>query len=261
MTRTFFSRATLARAVLVAALPFACSSGNGGGGGGNGDAGIAPGADGGPSGLNLGPSTTLGPQQDQLVPSNQFACADGFPVQINATFPQTFIGQGAQSCTLLVYSNIQPTVAGVVVSATIGVGAKTGPMRFVRMRILADSSAGTACCSAEQFGNVFTPQANGLTTVPLNFFMDRGTDINGTNDAGAATGLIFNDWIALEVLAPDVPIPGVWTRNGGSDVSLPAYMWLPALSARSAAPTQNLRSEGSFSAFLPTFNILFAPLR
>lgn len=256
--------AFLATALVAFALPLGCSSsGNGGTVPTDGDGGGATpgGGDGGVGGANLGPATTQGPSDAQLTPNNPFTCADGFPVQANPTFPQPFIGQGAQSCTLLVYNEVQPRAAGVIVSANLGIGPRTGPMRFVRMRILADTSAGTACCSAEQFGDVFTPRANAVTTIPLNFLMERGTDITGQTEAGTATGLIFNDWIGLEVLAPDVPLPGIWTRNGGSDIALPAYLWLPALSSRSTAPTLNLRSEGSFSAFQPTFNVSFAPVR
>ncbi len=48
-------------------------------------------------------------------------------------------------------------------------------------------------------------------------------------------------------------------NNGGSDITLPDYLWLPALSARGMpTPTQNLRSEGSYSGFVPTFNVSFA---
>jgi hypothetical protein len=198
-----------------------------------------------------GPAMPLGPSDAQLVPDNIGTCFDGFPVQTNASFPQPFIGGGATSCTLLTYSNVQPTVPGVVVSANIGIGPTTGEMRFVRMRILEQAGAGTACCSAEEFGEVFTPQANAVTTVPLGFAFESGTD--------EETEIRYADWIGLEVLAPDVPIPGVWTENGGADLMLPDYLWLPALSTRSGAPTQNLRSEGSYSGFLPTFNISFAP--
>jgi hypothetical protein len=119
------------------------------------------------------------------------------------------------------------------------------------MRILEQAGVGPACCSAEEYGEPFTPAANGITTVPLGFVFESGTDV--------ATQIRYADWIALEVLAPDVPIPGVWTANGGADITLPDYLRLPSLSERFAAPTQNLRSEGSFSGFVPTFNILFAP--
>ncbi len=220
--------------------------------GGDGDGG---GGGGGGGGLNTGPPVVIGPADSLLVANNTTTCADGYPVQINPSFPQPFTGQGQTSCTVVTYSNVQPTALGIAVSATIGVGPTTGPMRFVRMRVLAEQSTGTACCSVEEVGQTFTPVANALTTVPLGFIMDRGTDIE--------TGIIFNDWIGLEVLAANVPIPGVWTNNGGADVTLPTYMWLPALSGRAggALPTQNLRSEGSFSGFVPSFNVAFAAVR
>jgi hypothetical protein len=230
--------AALALAALVAVS--ACS---GGGDGADDD---------GPDDDDLGDPVTLGASDDALVPDlNPVACQDGFPIQANPSFPQTFIGQGATSCTLTAFSTVQPTALGVIESATIGVGPVTGPMRFVRLRILADAGS-TACCSAEELGAEFTPAANGLTTVPLDFFMDRGTD--------EETGVIFNDWIGIEVLAPDVPVPGIWTANGGPDLTLPVALWLPSLSSRGAAPTLNLRAEGNYSGFLPTFNVVFRPL-
>ncbi len=199
------------------------------------------------------PPSTLGPTDASLVPDSIVTCADGFPVQINPSFPQPFTGTGATSCTLVSYNGVQPTVPGVVVSANIGVGPVTGQMRFVRMRILEQAGVGPACCSAEEYGQPFTPAANSVTTVPLGFTFESGTDVE--------TKIRYADWIALEVLEPAVPIPGIWTANGGADVTLPDYLWLPALSARFPAPTQNLRSEGSYSGFTPTFNILFAPAR
>lgn len=195
---------------------------------------------------------TIGPEDELLVPTSTMTCADGYPVQINPSFPQPFTGAGASSCTIVAYSNVQPPVAGKVVAATIGVGPVTGPMRFVRLRILDEQSTGPACCSAEQLSEPFTPAANGLSTIPLSLEMQRGVDDQ--------TGIVFNDWIGLEVLAPDVPIPGLWTANGGADLTLPDYEWLPALSERGmGTPTQNLRSEGSFSGFVPTFNVSFVP--
>jgi len=232
-------------AVGMCALLVACGDDDNGGGGGGGN-------------QNLGPATTVGPPANLLAPNNDFmTCSTGFPVQVNATFPQPFISPGAPSCTLIAYAaavQIQPTRGGRIVSANIGVGPVTGPMRFVRMRILTEASTGPACCSGEEFSAVFTPQPNAVTTVPLNFDMLFTTDVD--------TEIISNDWVGLEVLAPDVPIPGTWTSNGGGDITLPDYIWLPALSSRiQAPPTQNLRSEGSFSGFLPSFNFSFAPLR
>lgn len=198
---------------------------------------------------SFGDPVRVGPDDSLLVPSSNVACSDGFPVQINPSFPQPFTGQGAASCTVVTFSNVQPTALGKIVAATIGVGPTTGPMRFVRLRVLAEQSTGTACCSAEETGDTFTPAANGLTTVPLDFLMDRGAD--------EETGIEFNDWIGIEVLAPTVPVPGVWTNNGGADPSLPAFEWLPALGARPLG--QNLHSDGSYSGFVPTFSVSFAP--
>lgn len=207
-------------------------------------------------GSNLAPPTTLGPASNLLVPTNTSTCADGYPVQINPSFPQPFTAPGAPSCTLVAFSDAQPPARGSVVSATIGIGPTTGPMRFVRLRILNDTSIGgigPACCSAEQFGPVFTPQANGVTTVPLDFPI--------MNDVDITTKIIFNDWVGLEILAPDVPLPGIWTNNGGTNLLFPDYLWLPALSSRGGAPSRNFHAEGSFSGFLPAFNLSFAAAR
>ena len=139
---------------------------------------------------------------------------------------------------------------GTVVSANIRIGPVTGPMRFVKARILYQSVTGQACCSVQQYGPIFTPTPNAITTVNLNFQMTEDHVPAPTDPT-----IVANDLIALEVLAPDVPIPGVWTNNGGSDLGLPNYLYLPAMTTRGLnAPTQNLRSDGSFSGFLPSYN-------
>lgn len=213
---------------------------------------------------SLGPVVQLGDNLSQIPPISNVTCADGYPVQINASFPQPFTQQGAGSCLLLTFfPGAQPTVPGRVVSANIRVGAVTGPMRFVKMRILVRNilvapnavEPDRACCSVEQYGAQFTPAANSVTTVQLDFDMtaDRIAPINDL------TTIAAGDLVGLEVLAPNVPIPGVWVNNGGSVLSLPNYLWLPAMSARTgtAAPTLNLRSEGSYSGFLPSYNLDF----
>lgn len=193
-----------------------------------------------------------------FVPDNQVACADGFPIQINSTFPQPFTGGGAPSCLLITFfPGAQPNTDGTAESANIRVGQVTGPMRFVRARILYSEATGPVCCSVEQFGAVFTPQANAITTVDLGFPM--------TEDHVPVAGdprVIANDLIALEVLAPNVPIPGTWPNNGGAILTLPNYAYFPAFTTRGMnAPTQNLHSDGSYSGFLPAFNLNFRSLQ
>lgn len=229
--------ATLAGAALAVSLA-ACGGGGDGGGGG-------------------GAATTVGPTLN-FTPQSNVTCADGVVVQINASFPQPFAFQGATSCTILTISagaaanqpTMQPPGPGTVTTATIRVGAVTGPMRFLRMRISYQNGFGAFCCSVEQVGQTFTPQANADTTVPLNFpigFTQRPPPLDTTTIA-------FNDQIALQVLAPNVPIPGTWRRNGGQEQFLDTNLWqvLPA-------PGQNQRSAGSYSGFMPSFNFQFVP--
>jgi hypothetical protein len=241
MTRsTTHSRPRLARGlVALIALVSSAACGGGGGGGGNGNGQT----------VQLGPDLTF-------APNNGVRCQDGYPIQINASFPQPFHLQGAPSCLLLTFfSGAQPTASGTAVSANIRVGPVTGPMRFVRMRILFQHGFGRACCSVEQYGATFTPQANAVTTVPLNFPMTEER-VPPPNDPT----VVANDLVALEILSPNVPLPGVWTRNGGAELTLPNYMWFPALSAQGVgAPSSNLRSDGSMSGFLPSYNLNFVP--
>ena len=186
-------------------------------------------------------------------PTSNVTCQDGFPVQINASFPQPFTSQGAPSCLYVTFfPGAQPPVPGTAVSANIRVGQITGPMRFVRARILYQTGPGQACCSVEEYGQTFTPQPNTITTVPLNFQMTED-HVPAQSDLNT---IAANDLVAIEVLAPNVPIPGAWVNNGGAVLTLPNYVWLPAMSTRGLnAPTQNLRSEGSMSGFLPSYNL------
>lgn len=227
----------------LAMLLSACDPGGGGGGGGT---------------PNV--PAVLGPELN-FPATNTVTCADGVVVQINPTFPQPTAFPGSTSCTYLGVSAgpvanqpvLQPSGPGTITGATIRVGAVTGPMRFVRMRLLYQNGFGPACCSAEQYGDVFTPSANADTTVPLSFAItfERAPPPTDT------TTVVAQDYIALEVLAPSVPIPGIWRQNGGQEQFLNTEVWLPALSSQLPAPTQNLRSSGSFSGFLAAFNYTF----
>ncbi len=216
--------------MLVAALA-AC-----GGGGGGGGSLVQVGAD-----LNF-------------TPTNTVTCQDGFPIQINSSFPQPFTGGGAGSCLLITFfDGAATTQDGTVESANIRVGPVTGPMRFVRARILYQNGPGQACCSVEQYGPVFTPAPNSITTVKLGFRMTED-HVPAPNDPT----IVANDLVALEVLAADVPIPGIWVNNGGADFTLPNYAYFPSFSQRGLnAPTQNLHSDGSYSGFRPAYNLNF----
>jgi hypothetical protein len=224
-----------------------------GSGGGSGSSGGGGGSGGGGSGNTF----TVGPDLTANAPTNPLRCADGYPIQINPEFPQPLHEQGAQSCLILTFlppASRTITGSGTAVSATIRVGATTGPMRFVRMRILqAASPARPQCCSLEQYGDVFTPTANDVTTVQLGFPMtfDPGPDDEEEVQA--------NDLIALEVLAPDVPLPGFWPRNGAMDSTIANYLWLPAPSEQGVAAPSNrlLNYSAGYGGFVPTFTWTF----
>lgn len=110
------------------------------------------------------------------------------------------------------------------------------------------------CCSVEQVGPTFTPTANSITTVPLNFTM--------THDAIAAandfTTITAQDLVAIEVLAPNVPIPGTWVNPpfGGNLVQANFIYW-PAFTLNPNNTGQNKLSDRGFTGFMPSHNLNF----
>ncbi|MBJ7519091.1 MAG: hypothetical protein JHC84_05285 [Solirubrobacteraceae bacterium] len=97
---------------------------------------------------------------------------------------------------------------GTVTAARVKVGNTTGPMRINVIRTLFQQTGDAANPSSstpflQAYGPTFTPQANAVTTVPLNLPV-RAQAAPDINDTGSVAG---TDWLALEVLAPDVPVP------------------------------------------------------
>jgi hypothetical protein len=251
-------------ALVGGACLFGCNdtlSGGGGGGGGDGGASSSSGGSSSSSGGGNPNAVTIGPDvTNPTGTANTFGCGAGYPIQTNPQFPQPFYAAGSPSCLVLTFLAPiagQPTSlkSGTALSATIAVGSVTGPMRFVRMRILFNRKDKQQCCSLEQYGDEFTPKANGTTTVSLSFPMT----IEPLPPENDTTTTIANDLIALEVLSPDVPIPGHWPNNGGPVDGTASYMWLPALSTKGqqAPSNQLLVYTGSYTGFVPSFNISY----
>jgi hypothetical protein len=227
----------VAALAIVSALMSGCGGGGGGGGGG-------------------GAPVQVGDNLNTNAVDNPFTCSNGFPIQFpGGTNQPVFYMQGAQSCLINTwFAGAQPPSSGLVVSANIAVGQTTGPMRFVKLRALYTRIDGVACCSVEEYGAVFTPTAGGVTTVTLNFAMTED-HVPAANDF---TTIAATDLVGLEVLAPDVPIPGMWNNFLSGNLALPTYIWLPSFTERNlSAPTQNLRSDGSYSGFIPAYNLNF----
>ncbi len=228
-------------------------------GGGGGDCG---GAGGGGAPQTIGLASTN-------APNNGMRCVDGPPAQDgfnqfpNLAFPWAGL---AGSCTIITFSAQDPgvPVPGTVTTASVRVGPVTGRMRFVRLRNLYQNKAGTngtrVCCAIQEYGAIFTPVANSVTTVTLNFRMTMEPPPPATD----FTTVIGQDHVGLEVLDPGTPLPGVWTRNGLPDTGVNAtFIWLPSISDQGFPPgaLQPPNYTTSFSGFVPTFNYTFVPDR
>ncbi|MCU0308966.1 MAG: hypothetical protein MUE51_14600 [Thermoleophilia bacterium] len=105
--------------------------------------------------------------------------------------------------------------SGTVTAARVKVGAITGPMRVNVVRTLFQQTGSVANPAVttpflQAYGPTFTPRANAVTTVPLNLAVRS----QATPDPSDTTTVAGTDWLALEILAPDVPVPLVPYPNG-----------------------------------------------
>lgn len=132
------------------------------------------------------------------------------------------VPSGAQTCTWWTTGRLTdtseghgvPSGGGTITRARVRVGPVTGPMQFVVMRSLRHPASldDPACCFPVGASGVFTPAANGVTTVPMH--------VPARNDTDRASGINNFDHIAISVLAPGVPIPARYT--GDQTLSGPA---------------------------------------
>jgi len=97
-------------------------------------------------------------------------------------------------------------------------------MQVVVMRSLYQNKAGDpghpyfACCFVERYGPIFTPQANTVTTVQTNLPMTEEPTPPPEDFTTNAAG----DFLALSVLAPNVPIPAATDAQSGYSGFYPA---------------------------------------
>lgn len=184
-------------------------------------------------------AATFGADLNQPA-NNTTTCGAGVP-------PLFFTGIGSPSC--MYFSGLPgPTpyapASGTVTAVRVKVGPGTGPMQVVVMRSLYQNKAGDpghpyfACCFVERYGPIFTPQANAVTTVPSNLPMTEeptpGPEDFTTNAAG--------DFLALSVLAPNVPVPMFVDNQSGDSGFYPA-------------PTPQSVSAPSLNPVFPSTNI------
>jgi hypothetical protein len=119
-------------------------------------------------------------------------------------------------------SNFPPAGEGVVSRVRVRVGPATGPMQIVEEEALrqdnpADPGHPTyACCKAVATSGVFTPAANAITTVPVDFHVKQDL-------APEPSGYYVDQHLSLSVLDPNVPIPANIDPNASDGLWFPAW--------------------------------------
>lgn len=96
-----------------------------------------------------------------------------------------------------------PAGRGRVVRVLVKAGPVTGPMRVVVLRSVRDplSTAAPACCRERLRSRVFTPRPNATTRIRVSF------PVRNDRVPNPVSGAVSFDTLALNVLAPGVPIP------------------------------------------------------
>ncbi len=120
-------------------------------------------------------------------------------------------------------SGFPPVGQGVATAIRVRVGQTTGPMQVVVEQALRQDNPGDpghptyACCQAINASQVFTPNANAITQVPVNL------PIRQDIAPDPRTGIYTDQHLALSVLAPNVPIPANLDANGFYGGWFPAW--------------------------------------
>ncbi|MCB0828436.1 MAG: hypothetical protein KDB62_06480 [Solirubrobacterales bacterium] len=139
---------------------------------------------------------------------------------VNAFGGRLFLPSGQTSCTYMPSGSLgnlsegtaAPSGASIATRVRIKVGNVTGPMRITVSRQLGSTTVGYTCCHFAGQSQVFTPRRNGIATV--NVRLPLLSEVDGVN------GVITQDYLAISVLAPGVPIPAHEIGNPG-DINSP----------------------------------------
>lgn len=137
-------------------------------------------------------------------PANVGSGCEAFPTTDFAG-NRLFLGSGFGTCTYMGVGSAfnfaevpQAPAEGVVTRVLVKAGPTVGPMQAVVLRSTR-SGAGAACCFFAAQSQVFTPQPNAVTAVPVRLPMRKDLDVQFGETI---------DYLGLSVLAPGVPIPG-----------------------------------------------------
>jgi hypothetical protein len=130
---------------------------------------------------------------------------------------------------------------GTVTAVRVKMGANTGPMQINVIRFLFRQTGDVAhpelaCCFVQEYGPVFTPAANAITTVPTNL----AVKVDPTPPPNDTTTIADTDQLTLSSLDPSVQVPLFATNGGSNDLSVLSYAWYPAPTAPGVpAPSPN----------------------
>ena len=142
--------------------------------------------------------------------------------------PATCSSLFANSCTFFSGApgpGFYAPLSGTVTAVRVRTGNFVqGPMQILVMRSLYQNNLADpghpffACCFVEQYGPIFTPNPNAITTVPVALRMDEDPIPPPNDGITNARG----DFLALSVLAPNVPIPANFDNASGFSGFAPA---------------------------------------
>lgn len=149
----------------------------------------------------------------------------------NLSVPANNVGTCAQlmatSCTFFSGApgpSFYAPASGTVTTVRVKVGAITGPMQIVVLRSLYQNKFGDpghpyyACCFVQRYGPTFTPKANAITPVATSLPVVEDPTPPPDDYVTNARG----DFLALSVLAPNVPFPANFDGTSGYSGLAPA---------------------------------------
>lgn len=138
----------------------------------------------------------------------------------NAFAQRILLPSGVQNCTYLATTlnlaeapqGLKP--GGILTSVSVRTGPTTGPMQATILRATR-SLLGFQCCYYAGASQTFTPNPNTVTRVPVRLPM--------RNDFDTPNATETVDYLALTVLAPNVPIPMVDLGGGSTPGAIAFY--------------------------------------
>ncbi len=153
---------------------------------------------------------------------NQFTLNFEFgPFNGNCTWSSVVAGSPSESLTA--------PGSGTVTAVRVRMGPNTGPMQVDVVRFLFRQTGNPgkpelACCFVQEYGPVFEPAANAITTVPT----DLPVTVEPTPPPDDLTTIAATDQLALSSLNPGVQVPLFATNGGSNDLNVLSYAWYPA---------------------------------